>query len=277
MPAYPYSRFYWEKWLAEPGLKLCSWAARGLWADMLALAGLSDRYGYVMIAGQPATPADLARALGGGDEATVIELLAELERNRVFSRDRFKRIYNRRMVKEGLERDKNRANGKKGGNPALRKDATISEGVNRPLVNQYTNIPEETQSSVFKTELNLDTTNLASSVAPPKNRRRSMGVRLPDEWTPDLDCIAFAEGMGLDPRAVGDEFVDYWRSVSGAKALRVDWNATFRNRCRQIAERRQGRNGASKPPLESWSERNAREKREAIEKMRRDAGEGTKP
>jgi hypothetical protein len=40
-----------------------------------------------------------------------------------------------------------------------------------------------------------------------------------------------------DPEKATDEFVDYWRGVPGAKGLKLDWIATWRNRMRELEKR----------------------------------------
>lgn len=60
------------------------------------------------------------------------------------------------------------------------------------------------------------------------------GTRLPPDWKPsdDLTAWAIAERPDVDmPRCIA-EFVDYWRGVAGAKGVRLDWDATFRNAVR---------------------------------------------
>jgi uncharacterized protein YdaU (DUF1376 family) len=60
------------------------------------------------------------------------------------------------------------------------------------------------------------------------------GTRLPDGWEPSDKTRRFAEESGLDWRLVLPEFVDYWRGVAGQKGVKIDWEGTFRNRCRQV-------------------------------------------
>lgn len=115
-----WTKWYWNDWLSDIGLRSCSLGARGLWADMLAIAGMHDPIGYVCVNGEPLTSADLARMVGATPQE-VDALLGELERAHVFSRDRKGRIYNRRMIKDQQKRDAGRTTGKSGGNPALTK------------------------------------------------------------------------------------------------------------------------------------------------------------
>jgi hypothetical protein len=109
------STFFWSDWMSEPGLRRSSYAARGLWMDMLCLAAMADRVGYLEY-----TIPDLAK-MTGGTEPMVEALIAELEMHRVFSRTRRGVIYSRRMANAEKMRAVAVKNGKKGGNPNLRK------------------------------------------------------------------------------------------------------------------------------------------------------------
>lgn len=76
---------------------------------------------------------------------------------------------------------------------------------------------------------------------PPKPPLRgSKGSRLPDNWRPDHDGLRYAAevlGFNVDPERELDRFRDYWRAVPGAKGLKLDWPATWRNWCRNAADR----------------------------------------
>jgi uncharacterized protein YdaU (DUF1376 family) len=50
-------------------------------------------------------------------------------------------------------------------------------------------------------------------------------VAIPEEWT--LFCKK--ERSDLNPTLVFDGFKDYWVSVAGAKGVKADWTATWRN------------------------------------------------
>jgi len=56
--------------------------------------------------------------------------------------------------------------------------------------------------------------------------------RLPDGWIPPDNLTEFYLERGLTPEIVKDEydsFCDYWRSIDGPKARKLDWVATWRN------------------------------------------------
>lgn len=134
------SIFYWKDYENDEGLRVSSLAAQGLWMRLLCVAAKSDPYGYVLINGCEIGVTGAAR-LGSVSETEAATLLTELERNGVFSRDRKGRMFCRRMVKETATREKNRKNGKKGGNPALdisaskqtEKDMSLNPPLNPPL------------------------------------------------------------------------------------------------------------------------------------------------
>lgn len=124
-----WSKFFWSDWQYDPSLRLCSYAARGLWMDMLCIAAAHDPIGYVAVAGRGLDVTDIAR-MTGGSETEVASLLGELDRNGVFSRDRHGRIYSRRMISDAKKASEARKNGKKGGNPTLGKGGQKSASDN---------------------------------------------------------------------------------------------------------------------------------------------------
>lgn len=124
MPATRWSKWFWSDWMTDKGLRVCSYAARGLWIDMLAIMAESEKVGYLMIAGRPLSAEELARATGGTVEE-VLPLLAELEAAKVFSRDKAKNLYSRRLVRDENRRRSSAAGGKKGGPASLEKETGI--------------------------------------------------------------------------------------------------------------------------------------------------------
>jgi hypothetical protein len=113
-----FSKFIWADWLLDQPLRRCSPEARGLWLDMLALSVRSEPVGVLADGDTALTAIDIARA-AGMRKPTAERLIAELERNNVFSRDDRGRIFSRRLVREHRTRQSNKANGARGGNPQL--------------------------------------------------------------------------------------------------------------------------------------------------------------
>lgn len=123
MPQMPFLKFFPNDWLAEPTIRVCSVAARGLWMDMLSLMHLSPRRGYLLAAtGSPISPEQLARLTGcSADDVT--RLLAELRSSGTFNCTDDGTIYNRRMVRDEGKREKCSEAGRRGGgNPNIRKE-----------------------------------------------------------------------------------------------------------------------------------------------------------
>jgi hypothetical protein len=124
----PALQFYVGDWMKDPDLRACSYAARGLWIDMLCLMYESPRRGYLLVKDRPASLTHIARMTGGAtDEAAL--LLKELEDAGVFSRTGDTAIYCRRMVRDEQKAQKNRENGAKGGNPRL-----VDKSDNPPVI-----------------------------------------------------------------------------------------------------------------------------------------------
>lgn len=115
----PAFQFYPGDWLRDPGVRSISFAARGLWTDMLCLMHESDRRGYLQLNGKPVNAEQLARMTGGSTD-DVSRLLQELDDSGVFSRSEHGIIYSRRMVRDERKREKCVEAGKRGGNPTLK-------------------------------------------------------------------------------------------------------------------------------------------------------------
>lgn len=175
------TRWYFPDWVSDQNLRACSLGARGLWMDMLCIA--SANKGYVVVAGKGLGAKEIARNVGATEDE-VVPLLAELEMNEVFSRDRRGIIYCRRMVRAEI----NRRNGRLGGNPNLLKDKDNPKSVKpkpKPL------IPEPEPEPVFSNE----------KTSAPKRRRE-------DDWPADfLDRFwaLYPVGRKTGKKAVGSK------------------------------------------------------------------------
>ena len=117
-PKKVFLKFYSDSWRADPKLRSCSLAARGLWLEMLLLMHEADPYGHLLINGKRINSKQLAR-LVAVDSTEIEELVEELEAADVFSRKRNGVIFNRRMVRDFYRTQKNVENGARGGNPQL--------------------------------------------------------------------------------------------------------------------------------------------------------------
>lgn len=124
--AAPWFKFYPSDWRADPALRMCSLAARGLWMEMLCLMHEASPRGSLLINGLPVSTKQLA-SLVGVSEREIVGCLGQLESAGVFSREDSGTIYSRRMRRDDEKAARDKANGKGGGNPSLK------PGVNPPV------------------------------------------------------------------------------------------------------------------------------------------------
>lgn len=127
----PFLKFYTSDWRADPALRMCSLAARGLWIEMICLMHEATPYGQLLVNGQSVTDAQLASLVGTTPEQ-ITELLGELEAAGVFSKTRRGGvIYSRKMMKMEKKAAIARNNGRKGGNPTLSNQTKKQPSVNQ--------------------------------------------------------------------------------------------------------------------------------------------------
>lgn len=124
----PWLKFYPSDWRADPALRMCSIGARGLWMEMLCVMHEAEPRGSLLINGRPLSHRQVA-SLAGGAIDEVEGYLQELEDAGVYSRADNGTIFSRRMQRDAEKEASDKANGGKGGNPALRKE---KQGVNPP-------------------------------------------------------------------------------------------------------------------------------------------------
>lgn len=68
----------------------------------------------------------------------------------------------------------------------------------------------------------------------PKPKR---GTRLPEGWDPKPETVAALEAEGIpNPLRFLAKFRDHWAAAAGKSAIKVEWDATFRNWCRRELE-----------------------------------------
>jgi len=117
---------------------------------------------------------------------------------------------------------RNRTNGKAGGRPRRNPEETQSVTTGKVTINHK---PETTVE------------------AKPKQSR---GTRLPADWVPTEDQVQFCKTnrTDLSAQTTADRFRDYWSAQPGAKGLKLDWDATWRNWVRaervQVADKTSG-------------------------------------
>lgn len=90
----------------------------------------------------------------------------------------------------------------------------------------------------------IDRSKRATNVAP-KN-----GTRIPHDWHLTAEGRDFATGLGMSEEEANfeaDQFRDYWKAATGAKATKRDWPATWRTWARNASKQKPRRNGHGRP------------------------------
>ncbi len=253
----PWMKFYPGDWQADEGLVQCSLAARGLWIEMIAVMHKSDRYGYLLVAGQKPTVLEIAKQVKS-DPKDVAKHLSELEKWRVFSRTEDGIIYSRRMIADDKKAKQDAENGRGGGNPRLKKSHPINslDGVNPPD-NRADNQPviaedkggdkaqrleargqkeEEPPSPIGDVTPSLPDAPPADPPAKPKRAQQ-----VPPDWRPsdaDRNFAACHIAPGdLDQQV--EQFRDHHRAKGNTfRDLSAAWRTWCRNHSRWKAQRK---------------------------------------
>lgn len=97
MPKNPSTRWFWNDWHNDKGLRACSLAARGAWIELLGPC--AENGGYLLFDGKKPNLTDLARFLGT-TKSKIDRAMRELEEHGVFSRTDEGIVFCRRMVRE---------------------------------------------------------------------------------------------------------------------------------------------------------------------------------
>lgn len=123
-------KHYPSDWRSDVLLKQASRAARSLWLDCLGLMYEGGTH-RLEIAGQPMSIAQLSAALGDNPRTTR-KLMKELEDCGVYTVDSDGFVTSRRILRDFQKAEKDRSNGRMGGNPALKTKGNEERRVNPP-------------------------------------------------------------------------------------------------------------------------------------------------
>lgn len=124
----PWMKFYPADWISEPKLKLVSRAARSMWVDMLCLMHQSGT-GRLEVKGRPMTEKELSKILGDNPR-TIRKLLAELADAGVSIIVDGSFVASSRIIRDFEKAERDRSNGRMGGNPTLKIRGNDDQGVN---------------------------------------------------------------------------------------------------------------------------------------------------
>ena len=226
--ANPWSKFFWNDWENDPALRLCSFAAQGLWMRLLCVCAKSDPVGYLTVDGHSPSHDDLALLIGRPAEE-LLPLLTELSDRGVYSRDAKGRLYSRRLVRDAKASAEARKIGKLGGNPSLLKDKEKTGGDNpQDKDRDNTHKPE---SRVHKPE---SITPESPPVVSPQSKPKAVVHALASDWSlPEEWKVTSLErnwgSAAIDKQAV--KFKQYFGFGKGSDIKRSEkgWRQTWLN------------------------------------------------
>lgn len=203
----PWMKFYPTDWRADPALRMCSLAARGLWIEMLGLMHEAIPYGHFLVSGQSPTDTQLAVLVGAPPEQ-IPALIGELEAAGVFSRTREGVIYSRKMTRASKKAAIARKNGKNGGNPSL-----CNKKGNPPSDNRQDKGEDKPQKPEARSQ-NIDT-NVSSSASADFERFWAVYPKKVEKKSAQSKFSA-AIKRGVDPESIiaGAEAYSHSETVS---------------------------------------------------------------
>ena len=108
--------------------------------------------------------------------------------------------------------------------------------IDKPSISRLPQFDED--SRILSNPREGSTTDLGSRIEDlgsrikEKKARASRSARLPEDFDLTTERRKFCEAERKDAEREFAKFTDYWRSASGAKARKLDWDATWRNWCR---------------------------------------------
>ena len=117
-----YIRFFFADWLVNLKIQACSFAAQGLWINLLCIMAKDGRpYGHLSFDARTPLSAEKLAFVTRKRVTDIAPLLRELAYANVFSTTEGGIIFSRRLVRDMDLRRIRSSCGKKGGNPLLLK------------------------------------------------------------------------------------------------------------------------------------------------------------
>lgn len=226
-----WSKFVWNDWQKDEGLKMCSLAARGLWMEMLCIMHNAEPRGYLLVNGRKPTARQMA-TLVGATEAEILALVEELREAGVYSVREDGVPFSRRMRDEVENEARWREYGARGGNPNITKNQRDADGVNPYAQGGLTptvNLESESENKNQKKESPLPPASGGGTIIKAdfrKGKRAEQGpvTKLPRR-TRDLALPEHADALA--------GFEEFWRNypkdrrVKKPIALRA-WNSALK-------------------------------------------------
>lgn len=230
------------KVLASEPAALGLWVVAGSWSGAHLTDGFVPDYALTRLLPGAAELAEKLVAVGlwrrakGGyrfhDWADCNPSAVRVETEREAARQRMRKLRQKRRAKPETAGHAQDCSGEQPAN--VRELFAVGS---QPRPDPYTELPTE-----VPTETQETSSPSSQRARAPKAKK---GTRIPDDFAVTDDMVAWARQetplVGAKETAA---FVDYWRGVSGARGVKADWVATWRNWMRKAqtdAEARQPR------------------------------------
>ena len=232
--------FYPADWRKNTALRMCSFAARAVWLEMMCIMHENQPYGTMRHNGVVIQEDKLALILGGNQQEN-ISLIRELESNGVFRRDDGGAIYSPRMVESERNRIERAENGRKGGNPKLmanRQDNRVDnqQDNQKPTLSCTSSLPSSSASSSVVTS--AEEGEKRGAATPPRSQSADAAEK-PEATPSSLDSVVtYGKGIRLGSGEC-EKFYDHFSANGwkvGGKATMKDWQAALRNWAKRAKE-----------------------------------------
>jgi len=221
----PWLKWYPSDWRADPCLRACSLAARGLWIELLGIMHEAEPYGYLLVKGEKPEKATIARLVGVHPNA-ITPLVTELVTRGVTGVDTHGVLFSRRMVKDHEKALLHKANGAKGGNP------TLLKGV-------IPHIPEARESERKKD----------SPLPPTGGQKRIRRFPMPPDFVLTSERVEVAKKINLDAHGAFQEFRLHAEDTG---RLSANWDVAWVLWCERAAKWAPSKAGRKK--IFAWDE-----------------------
>ena len=99
--------------------------------------------------------------------------------------------------------------------------------------------PCNTNATPCNTQIRVDKSLSKKDKPNGLSKENPKGSRLPEDWKPSPQNIAYAESLSLNGKTqrIGQDFADYWHCKAGKDAIKLDWDKTWEGWCRREADR----------------------------------------
>lgn len=170
-------------------------------------------------------------------------------------------VWRKNRVEEGIHSARARIsaareNGRHGGRPKVQHNQANEKPSGLSEVNPEQTHQKPTGLSVgskIETQTKALQSPISNLQSPDTKKRRkeeeARASRLPTDWVLTDERKSVAEAEHLDPARTFEKFTDHWKAASGSNARKRDWDAAWRNWCKNETDRKpMNGSGAHKKP-----------------------------